>query len=93
MSWVFWVGIGAVVIILVYAVRRGADDSARKPALPSHYNPMTYYVDPTTIPGWCAHCETMNDPEYRFCENCTEKLPEVEHETTARFDAFSFGRD
>lgn len=79
MDWVFWLLIGAVVVGLAYLGRRHAGEERRRPVLPSHYDPGNYYVDPATIPGRCVHCETLNDPAYRFCGNCSEKLPETEY--------------
>ncbi|MCU4742295.1 DUF7577 domain-containing protein [Natronoglomus mannanivorans] len=79
MNWLVLFFLGAVLLVVVTAYALGDRSSGRsaEPVLPSHYDPQNYLPDESKIPGWCRHCETMNDADYRFCENCSAKLPDV----------------
>lgn len=67
----------ALIVVIAYALGDRSRDRSANPVLPSHYDPQNYLPDESKIPGWCRHCETMNDADYQFCQNCSEKLPDV----------------
>lgn len=66
-----------LIVVIAYALGEQSSDRSTGPVLPSHYDPQNYLPDESKIPGWCRHCETMNEADYRFCQNCSAKLPEV----------------
>ena len=85
MDWLLWAVAGVLVLaVCVYALVRFPQQPAPRPVLPSHYDPWNYAADPATIAGWCGNCETMNDGEYYFCENCAAELPRGVHRTQSR---------
>ena len=82
---------GAVLIAILYGLVRSVSHGSSRPVLPSHYDPQNYLIDRSKIPGWCETCEVMNDPGYRFCENCGGKLRVVEVSRPVR-DRHPFSR-
>lgn len=69
--------------LLAYAALDRLCSPPRRAVLPAHYDPTIYATDPAAIPGRCVRCETRNDPDYRYCENCAAELPDVGRLSTA----------
>lgn len=82
MEWVIWVALAAAGVALALGALDRLCSPPTQAVLPSHYDPRNYATDPSTVPGWCAHCETRNDPDYRYCENCTGELPDIDRGST-----------
>jgi hypothetical protein len=65
----------AVGYLLVRRAASAAEQSPRRPVLPSHYEGLLYSTGGSrSVPGRCDDCGTENDPEYVYCRSCGERL-------------------
>ena len=75
MRWALMVVVGvALLVLIIYLVVGSTTRPHQRAVLPSHYNPENYIVDPSRQAGWCSHCKLLNEPGYRYCEQCARKL-------------------
>lgn len=81
MEAVSWVVASAVLFLASVTVlrrvvgkRRDADGRAERAVLPTTYDGQNLFHDYSASPGWCPHCETRRETEYRYCGDCGTKL-------------------